>query len=147
MIQTCFSDRAWRKKLPASNTSWWDQSAYKVLAFVYQLGVFISRTSVQCFRFPWVSVLTGIQFVMFVLWMFAAIYTTFLNIWIQMGLMFVVGCMGGCSYSNCMYYVLQSPSLTKDKKEVTINISSMFYDAGIFLASILALIVSNFILT
>lgn len=30
MCTTCFSDRAWRHKLPPENTSWWDHNAYKV---------------------------------------------------------------------------------------------------------------------
>jgi battenin len=141
-----WADRTWRTGVYTTN--WIETNSYAVLSLTYQVGVFLSRTSVQFFRFKWVTVLTAIQFVNFVLWTIAAYYpgTQFLPMWTQIVLIFWVGLMGGCSYSNCMYFVLNSEKLDKKEKEVTINIGSMFYDTGIFLAGVSSLIISNFMI-
>jgi hypothetical protein len=60
--------------------------------------------------------------------------------------MLYLGVLGGLSATNCIYYVLNSPKLNKNEKEITINIQSMFSDAGILMANLFALAVSNFIL-
>ena len=142
---TCWADRAWRNYEKGTG-NWFEDDSYAVLSFTYQVGVFFSRTSIQCFRFPWVTALTIAQAVFFLLWMFVAIWPGWMNIWFQIVLMLFVGFMGGCSYSNCMYYVLESPDLTKRQKEVTINIGSMFYDAGVFIAAVSSLLISSFAL-
>merc|ERR1711957_124696 len=108
-------------------------------------GVFFSRTSIQFFRVPWVTALTILQAIFFVLWMFIAIYPSWIGIFWQIPLMLFVGCMGGCSYSNCMYYILECETLDKAQKEVTINIGSMFYDSGILVATLISLLISNVI--
>ena len=136
IITTGWADRAWRADISPTDKNWFHQNAYKVLYTTYQIGVFCSRTSIQCFRFPWVTLLTLLQAVFFMLWMFIAIYPDWLEIYYQIILMLFVGCMGGCSYSNCMYYVLECKTLSKNQKEVTINIGSMFYDGGILMATI-----------
>lgn len=148
IITTGWSDRAWRKGVEFDEDNFFDANAYVVLATTYQIGVFISRTSVQFFRFPWVTVLTLFQVVNFILFAFVAFYPgeQFMPIWGQIIVMLWTGLMGGCSYSNCMYYVLNSDKLDKKEKEVTINIGSMCYDTGIFLAGISALIISNFVI-
>jgi len=90
--------------------------------------------------------LTILQAVFFVIWTFIAVFPNWIGIYWQIPLMLFVGFMGGCSYSNCMYYVLECDTLDKEQKEVTINIGSMFYDGGILGATCVALLISNVIL-
>ena len=138
IITSCWADRAWRKDLPPTDKNWLHKNAYKILYTTYQIGVFFSRTSIQCFRFPWVSLLTITQSALFIVWTFIAIYPSWMEIYYQIILMLLVGFMGGCSYSNCMYYVLECKTLSKNQKEVTINIGSMFYDGGILTATLIS---------
>lgn len=44
---TCWADRA--HLYDRNNKDWFIANAYAVLSFTYQLGVFLSRTSVKCF--------------------------------------------------------------------------------------------------
>ena len=48
--------------------SWWIENSYAVLAFCYQLGVLISRSSLSLMKFTWVEVLTVLQFINFLVW-------------------------------------------------------------------------------
>ncbi len=53
------------------------------------------------------------------------------------------GLMGGASYVNVMYQILQSLELKKNQKELALTITTIGNDIGILSASILALILNN----
>merc|ERR1719264_1488373 len=140
MCVTSFVDRAWRNKLP-DNANWWEKNAYTVLYFSKTIAVFITMSTLVCFKFPWVTLLTILQGINFVLWAIIAVYPGIVGIWWQIALMVWIGVIAGFSASNCMYYVLSCDKLTKNQLEVTVNIQSMFSDAGIFFATVSALVV------
>ena len=54
-----------------------------------------------------------------------------------------VGLMGGGSYVNVMFSILETPKLVKTEKELALTITTVFNDMGILLASISALILTN----
>ena len=54
-----------------------------------------------------------------------------------------VGLMGGSSYVNVMYSILESDDLKRNEKELALTISTVFNDFGILIASITALILTN----
>ena len=64
------------------------------------------------------------------------------NIYVLFGMMVFVGLMGGAQFVNVIYQIKQSDKLHKNDKELALNMTSMCNDAGILLASILALILS-----
>ena len=146
IIITCFADRAWRHTLPKLETSFFHKNAYKILYTTYQIGIFFSRTSIQCFKIPQVWILTTIQQVLFIVWTFIAIYPSKFEFYCQTFLMLLVGLLGGFSYSNCLYAILDCKTLTINQKEVTITICSVFYDNGIFIATLISQVLSGLVL-
>lgn len=54
-----------------------------------------------------------------------------------------VGLMGGSSYVNVMYYVLEDEQLQKTEKELALTITAICDDVGILLSSSLTLLLDN----
>jgi hypothetical protein len=54
-----------------------------------------------------------------------------------------VGFMGGGSYVNVMYCILESRDLAKSEKELALTITGVCNDIGILTASLMALLLSN----
>jgi hypothetical protein len=54
-----------------------------------------------------------------------------------------VGLMGGSSYVNVMYNILESPNLPKNEKELALTLTTVCNDIGILLASLLSLLLAN----
>lgn len=57
--------------------------------------------------------------------------------------MIFVGLMGGAAYVNAYYEIRESERLDVKQKELTMVMSTVFNDAGMLLASITALIMTN----
>ena len=51
--------------------------------------------------------------------------------------------MGGSSYVNVMYQILESTELAYTEKELALTITTIFNDIGILTASITALVLTN----
>ena len=90
--------------------------------------------------------MTYLQIVNFILFLTVAVFK-WMPTYIQVPLMLFVGLMGGCSYVNCYYLILQNETLEKRVKELATNIASFFVDFGILAASLTALLVSTVIIT
>ncbi len=54
-----------------------------------------------------------------------------------------VGLMGGSSYVNVMYNILESDKLAKNEKELALTITTVCNDIGILSASLLSLLLAN----
>ena len=54
-----------------------------------------------------------------------------------------VGLMGGSSYVNVMYSILESPKLAKNDKELALTLTTVCNDFGILSASLLSLLLAN----
>lgn len=54
-----------------------------------------------------------------------------------------VGLMGGGSYVNVMYQILENPRLAKSEKELALTMTGVCNDIGILAASLLALLLAN----
>jgi hypothetical protein len=54
-----------------------------------------------------------------------------------------VGLMGGSSYVNVMYQILESPDLPKNEKELALTMTTVCNDIGILSASLLSLLLTN----
>jgi len=61
-------------------------------------------------------------------------------------IMLWVGFMGGAAYVNVMYLVVNSDKLPKKKKELAVNIVSIFNDIGVLTASLFSIFASKYIL-
>ena len=54
-----------------------------------------------------------------------------------------VGILGGTSYVNVMYLILDTEKLKRTEKEVALSVSNAFNDTVILIASIVSLILYN----
>ena len=126
----CSADESTSKKYPY---------LYPLLNLIYQIGVFISRSSIIWFKFPWVTFLTCFQGGFFVLWLFNS-FKKFLAFWIMIPLMLCVGLLGGCSYVNVFNLIMESTILTVKEKELTTNWNAFFISVFIILASVFTFI-------
>lgn len=89
-----------------------------------------------------VWVLTVLQLCNFVLWLFIAVFK-FLNLYVEFVLMFWVGLLGGCSYVNVIYLILEDPLITKNEKELSVNFCTVTNDLGILTSAIYVLFMDN----
>ena len=115
---------------------------YSFLNLFYQVGVFLSRSSIIFFKFPWVSLLTLLQCGLFILW-FLNSFIKFLSFGAMIPLMIFVGLNGGGSYVNVFNLIMESNMLTVKEKELTTNWNAFFISVFIILASIFTFISEN----
>lgn len=54
-----------------------------------------------------------------------------------------VGLMGGGSYVNVMYKMLENPQLDRNEKELAMTLTTVFDDIGILSASLISLLLDN----
>jgi len=119
------------------------KNAYVIFAFCYQFGVLISRSSLDLIHIKRVGIITVLQLINFVFWFVNAQLFFLTNIYILSAWMIFIGLMGGASYVNVMYLILNSKRLKKNEKELAVMTTCIFCDMGVLVASILALILAN----
>lgn len=146
MEYACTSSFADRAHLNSKQKKeWLEKNAFILLSLCYQIGVFISRSSLSLFTIRKVWYLTYAQILNFILFFTIALYK-WLPTYLQLPLMIWVGLMGGASYVNCYFLLLENKLLPKKLKELATNVASFFVDIGILTASLLALFISNFVI-
>ena len=89
-----------------------------------------------------VWIITIAQACLFTFYMLNAATLFCKNIYVLFSLMVFVGLMGGAQFVNVIYLIKCSEKLHKTDKELALNMTSMFNDAGILLSSITALVLS-----
>eukprot|EP01094_Clydonella_sp_ATCC50884_P005572 TRINITY_DN1450_c2_g1_i1.p1 TRINITY_DN1450_c2_g1~~TRINITY_DN1450_c2_g1_i1.p1 ORF type:complete len:433 (-),score=100.92 TRINITY_DN1450_c2_g1_i1:89-1240(-) len=125
-----------------SDSSWEVKNAYAILAFCYQFGVLISRSSLSIIKFKWVEILTVLQYANFILWM-CQDYWKFMNIWVQFASMVFVGLLGGASYVNVFYLILHEDHIPNKDREMCVNLAAISITLGITVACIFGLFSAN----
>ena len=117
-------------------------NAYVIFNLFYQVGVFISRSSLPFVKIKKVWTITIAQGCLFTFYVFNASLLICKNIYVLFCMMVFVGLMGGAQFVNVIYLIKSSEKLHKTDKELALNMTSMFNDAGILLSSIVSLILS-----
>eukprot|EP00743_Colponemidia_sp_Colp-15_P006146 GILK01006606.1.p1 GENE.GILK01006606.1~~GILK01006606.1.p1 ORF type:complete len:460 (+),score=74.39 GILK01006606.1:123-1382(+) len=107
--------------------------AYVILSFCYQLGVLLSRSSLKLVKIQRVEVITSLQAVNFIFWFLLAIWK-FAPLWVQFLLMVFVGLLGGASYVNTMYLIMNDRRIPEKDREFSLNLCALHIDFGIFSA-------------
>lgn len=118
-------------------------NGYAILAFCYQIGVFISRSSLSFIIIRRVEIITLLQFANLIFWVFNTFFLFVQSYSVLFVIMILVGVMGGTSYVNVMYLILESDKLKKNQKELALTLSTAGNDFGILTASVLSLIIYN----
>ena len=122
--------------------NWFVRNSFVLLAFCYQVGVLISRSSLQIVRIQKVWILTLLQAGNFVLWMCQAQFKM-MPIGAQLPMMLFVGLLGGASYVNIFYNLLHDDDYPEEDRELCINIAALFINVGIMLASAFSLVMAE----
>ncbi|EAX96325.1 CLN3 protein [Trichomonas vaginalis G3] len=108
---------------------------YALLNLMYQIGVFISRSSLALFKFPWVGLLTLGQAVFFAVWATQP-YFYWMKLWMMIIFMICVGLFGGCSYVNSFHLIMTNDQLTTKEKEMVTSWNAFFISLFIVFSAI-----------
>ena len=138
-IITGFADKATYNLAHNLNANGIEQNSFIVLNLCYQTGVVISRSSISFIKVKRVWIVTFLQLINFILWAWIG-YSKPLGLTPMFLLMVWVGLMGGCSYVNVLYSILESTKIEKKDKEMAINIVSMCNNIGVLSAAATALV-------
>ena len=105
VIIICFSDRLTYKliTLHSGSENFLDKNAFTIFSFCYQMGVFISRSSLTLVKVKRVGILTMLQLMNFSFWFINSIFLICDSLIILFLMMVLVGLMGGTIYVNVLY--------------------------------------------
>ncbi|XP_071120015.1 battenin-like [Mytilus edulis] len=103
---------------------------YASLSLCYQAGVFVSRSSVQLFKIKRIEILSVLQLINMVVWLID-VHTKFIPVYLLPAYMIYVGLLGGASYVNIFYLLLNDDKYPTNDRELCINIAALFITVGI----------------
>jgi len=117
---------------------------YVFYQFIYQVGVFISRSSVNIIQIKNIWCLSYLQFLNMGFF-FAAVYLNFIpSIWIVFFIILYEGFIGGGVYVNAFY--LLAEEIEEDVKEYAMSAVSFWYSGAILCAGFAGLGVNDWLL-
>ncbi|XP_011142797.1 battenin [Harpegnathos saltator] len=114
---------------------------YRWLQVDYQIGVFISRSSVNLISINKIWIMSVLQFVNVIILLFETLYYYIPNIWIVFAVVLWEGLLGGGAYVNTFYRM--STEIPKADREASLGIATMADSIGITLAGWLSMPVHN----
>ena len=124
-----------------------EKAQYEVFLLCYQIGVVISRSSLFIFKYlKFVELLNIIQLINFIFWFLEAKMGIISNQWLCFSTLIFLGLCGGGVYVGCFYFILNDNTIPPEYKELCLNISTIFVDAGVLLSSIACIILDNTIM-
>ncbi|KNC49319.1 uncharacterized protein AMSG_05316 [Thecamonas trahens ATCC 50062] len=119
--------------------SFWERKSFVILAACYQLGVFVSRSSLRFFKISRIEILTVLQGLNLGFWLADDIYK-WMPYYIQFVAMFYVGLLGGTSFVNTLFKASNDPRTPESDRKLTLYIILIFVNVGIGLAAAAVLI-------
>ncbi|KAL3289973.1 hypothetical protein HHI36_023355 [Cryptolaemus montrouzieri] len=114
---------------------------YHWLQVDYQVGVFLSRSSVNLFHVRHIWIFSVLQFFNVILFTTEAMYYYIPHFWIMLVLTLWEGLLGGAAYVNTFYRV--SSETKEEDKQFSLAATSFSDSIGITLAGIVAILVHN----
>lgn len=123
---------------------WLDRSSqYCWLQVTYQIGVFVSRSSLSLFTTDQIWLMSILQFFNVLLFTYQAIFMEIPTIWIIFGIVFWEGLLGGCCYVNTFNRI--SNELPMQYKCFGLGLTTIGQSCGVVFAGLLAIPVHNII--
>lgn len=116
---------------------------YRWYQVIYQIGVFISRSSVNVVNIPFISIFPIFQFVNLTLLTCQVFYNYIPNIWIVFVIILFEGLMGGGAYVNTFYRI--SKEVPAEHREFSLGVTSISDSFGISLAAVISIPVHDYI--
>ncbi|KFM79238.1 Battenin, partial [Stegodyphus mimosarum] len=98
----------------------------------YQIGVLISRSSVNFFQVKRLWILPILQIINVIILLLQIYFSFIPSIWIVLALIFYEGLLGGCAYVNTFYRI--SSEVAEEDKEFSMGVASLGDSVGIALA-------------
>jgi battenin len=117
--------------------------SYPLLNLSYQVGVFISRSSLTFFVWHEVWILTLCQCGMFIIWVVQSRIHFMKYIPVMCVLMGIVGLFGGCAYVNAFHEMMNDVALTSLQREMITSYNSFFIALFIFLSTVFTYVAEN----
>ena len=108
---------------------------FSLLNLMYQIGVFISRSSLNFFQVKKIWILTFVQCLFFTLFCTNAFYH-FMPFGALLATMIFVGLFGGCSYVNAFHLMMNDPTMSTKQKEMVTAWNSFFISLFIVLSTL-----------
>lgn len=116
---------------------WLDHhNQYRWFQVDYQLGVFLSRSSVNLFRINSIWLLAAFQFINLIVLTTEAIYLYIPSVWIVFGFIFWEGLLAGAAYVNTFYRIAHETA--PHEKAFAMGITSLAGSLGVSTAGALA---------
>ena len=121
---------------------------FTILNFCYQIGVFISRSSLRFVSIPGNKIwfLSVLQLANFIFMFINARFMYWESLYVTCPVLVWVGLMGGGSYVNVLHGILDLKTLDKTEKEMALSLTLLFNDTGIFLAATVSLVLGSTVL-
>ncbi|CAH8546698.1 unnamed protein product [Schistosoma turkestanicum] len=116
---------------------------YRWYQVLYQLGVFLSRSSISFIPIRTTWFMSLLQATNFVICLLQVIYAYIPYIWIMFMVIFYEGCLGGLTYVNTFYNIIQVTSPIH--REQAMAIAAVSDSIGIALAGILSIPLHNWL--
>ncbi|XP_076262313.1 CLN3 lysosomal/endosomal transmembrane protein, battenin isoform X2 [Rhynchophorus ferrugineus] len=123
------------------NTSVDVDSQYRWLQVTYQIGVFISRSSVNIIHIKQTWIMTVFQGINVIIFTTEAIYYYIPSFYIVVALVLWEGLLGGSSYVNTFYRITKE--VNPENRQFSMAITGLGDSAGISLAGISAIFAHN----
>ncbi|GAB0100351.1 Battenin [Sergentomyia squamirostris] len=121
---------------------WLDKdNQYRWLQVDYQIGVFISRSSVNIISFKRVWIMAVLQFLNVVFFLFEVFYSFSPSIWLIFAIVLWEGLLGGGAYVNTFYRM--SKEMSPNRKAFAISVTAVSDSVGIALAGLIAIPTHN----
>lgn len=121
---------------------WLDRkSQYRWLQVDYQIGVFISRSSVNVFKIDKIWLMAVFQLINVAVFLTEVIAFFSPTIWIVFGIVLWEGLLGGGAYVNTFYHM--SKEIPEEKRNFALGVVCMADSIGIAFAGLFAMPVHN----
>lgn len=118
---------------------------YRWYQVIYQIGVFISRSSVSLVQIPQVFVFPFFQFINVAVFVLQIYYHFITNIWIIFAVILFEGLLGGAAYVNSFYQI--SKKADAQHREFSMGVTCISDSFGITVAAAVAIPVHNYLCT
>lgn len=117
------------------------RSFYPLYAFLYQLGVFISRSSSPFLRLHNLYLPSLLQCLNLFMLLTHSIYFFIPSVWIIFGIIFWEGLLGGAVYVNTFAEIMEKVPV--QEREFSLGATSVSDSAGICLASLIGMVIEG----
>lgn len=112
---------------------------YPFYGFLYQLGVFISRSSTPFFRIHYLYLPSMLQVGNLVLLTLHAMYFFIPSVYIVFVIMFWEGLLGGAVYVNCFAEIMEN--VPSDEREFSLAATTVSDSLGISIAGVIGILI------